>query len=181
MRRWMGIGLLAMAVTAAGRPSAAEETWHRLELDKGMTELALWGALDTYEGDELWLWLSGDVGYMLSPRHEIGPSLNVQIWLFDWEADASGSCGGFYRYIIPVRSRRWVPFVGVRGLGFLGQPREWDAEARAEAGFWHFLDERAAITVTGFYARRYGHNCEWWFCEDDRDRLGMSVGLSLFF
>lgn len=183
MRRWLEMALAALSVAGAGLPVAAAdtETWQRMELERGMTELALWGALDTYEGDELWLWLSGDVGFMLSPRHELGPTLNVQVWLFDWATDASGSCGGFYRYNIPASSQRWVPFVGARAIAFLGEPREWDAEARVEGGFRHFLNEGAAITLTGFYARRIGSHCEWAFCRDNQDRFGMTLGLSVFF
>jgi len=181
MRRWIGMALAALSVASAGMPLAAQETGQRVEFEKGMTELSLWGALDTLEGDELQLWLAGDVGFLLSPRHEIGPSLNVGVWLFNGDTDASGSCGGFYRYNIPVPGSRWAPFVGVRALGFLGESREWDAEARVEGGVRHFLDGGAAITVAGFYARRYGPHCEWWYCPDDEDRFGMSVGLSVFF
>jgi hypothetical protein len=181
MRRRIRTVLLAALAVAAGQPAVAEERWDRVELDKGMTELSLWAALDTRAGDEAWLWLSGDVGFMLSPRHEVGPSLNVQILLFDWEAEASGSCGGFYRYYIPVSSRSWAPFVGARALGYIGEPRDWDTEARVEGGFLHFVAEGAAISVTAFYARRFGLHNEWWVDEEDRDRLGMSVGLSVFF
>ncbi|HOC41926.1 MAG TPA: hypothetical protein PKJ99_02820 [Thermoanaerobaculales bacterium] len=183
MRRWLEMAIVAFSVIGGGLPAAAEDSqaWQPVQLEQGMTEFALWGALDTYEGDEVWLWLAGDVGFLLSPRHEIGPSLNVQVWLFDWEAEASGSCGGFYRYNIPLRSRRWAPFLGVRALSFLGGPREWDAEARVEGGFRHFLAEGAAVTVTGFYARRFGQHCDWGSCGTDADRLGVSLGLSMFF
>jgi len=48
-------------------------------------------------------------------------------------------------------------------------------------GFLHFLAEGATISVTGFYAWRFGLHNEWWVDEEDRARLGMSVGLSVFF
>jgi hypothetical protein len=66
-------------------------------------------------------------------------------------------------------------------MGFLGEQRDWDAEARVEGGIRHFLSESSAITLTGFYGRRFGPHCEWWYCPDDNDRFGMTVGVSAFF
>lgn len=172
----------AIVVVVAGSAGVfAEEPWQRMQLRAGMKELALWGALDVDEGDHPWLWLGGDLGFMASPRHEFGPTMDLQLWLFDWETAAGGAGGGFYRYHIPIRSRRVGPFLGARALGYYGEQREWDAEIRAEGGFWHFLTESTAISVTGFYGRRFGPHCGWCYCPDDRDRFGMSVGLSAFF
>ena len=50
----------------------------------------------------------------------------------------AGACGGFYRYNVPIGSRRVVPFIGARAVGYLGEYSEWDAELRAEAGIRHF-------------------------------------------
>jgi hypothetical protein len=171
----------AAAFIAVGAPAGAEEPWQRVQFASGMRELSLWGALDVHLGDLIVLWIGGDLGFMLSPRHEVGPTMDLQVWVFDWDYVDGGSCGGFYRYNIPVRSRRVAPFVGVRAMGFLGDQRDWDAEARAEGGIRHFLSTSSAITLTGFYGRRFGPHCEWWYCPDDNDRFGMTVGVSAFF
>jgi hypothetical protein len=177
---WATVGALAVAI-ATGNPVQADDPWRRVQLRTGMRELSMWGALDVDEGGQTWLWLGGDLGFMVSPRHEIGPTMDLQLWWFDWESAAGGACGGFYRYHVPVRSRRVEPFLGVRAVGYLGEYREWDAEVRAEGGLWHYMTESTAINLTGFYGRRFGPHCEWWYCPDDRDRFGMSVGLSVFF
>lgn len=173
--------MAAAAVVATGAPCADEEPQERVHLKSGMRELSLWGALDVHESDQIWVWLGADLGFMLSPRHELGPTFDLQSWIFNWDTDAVASFGGFYRYNIPVRSRRFVPFMGARAMGFLGDQREWDAEARVEGGVWNFLGENAAINLTGFYGRRFGPHCEWWYCPDNPGHFGMSIGVSVFF
>lgn len=181
MRRWIGMVVVAAATAAGGPPVAAGEISQPIEFEKGVTELSLWGALDVDEGDEAWLWFGGDVGFLVSPRHEVGATVYLQFRAEDWVTALGSACGGFYRYNIPIGSRRVVPFVGFRAVGYLGEYEQWDAEVRAEGGIWHFVSEGMAINLTGYYGRRFGHDCEGGYCPEDRDRWGMSVGLSVFF
>ena len=183
MRRWIEMAFVAVSVAVAGLPAAAgaEETWHRVELDKGMTEFSLWGSFDADERDYAWLWFGGDVGFLVSPRHELGATVYLQYVVFDWATAVGGACGGFYRYNVPIGSRRVVPFIGARAVGYLGEYSEWDAELRAEAGIRHFTGNATAIDLTGYWGRRFGPDCEGAYCPDDADRAGLSLGLSVFF
>jgi hypothetical protein len=183
MKRRLEMAIAALSVAGAGLPLAAADTepGQRVELDKGMTELSLWGALDTDELDYAWLWFGGDVGFLVSPRHELGATVYLQYVVFDWATAVGGACGGFYRYNVPIGSRRVVPFIGARAVGYLGEYSEWDAELRAEAGIRHFTGNATAIDLTGYWGRRFGPDCEGAYCPDDSDRAGLSVGLSVFF
>ena len=172
MSRWIEMAFVAVSVAAAGLPAAAgdEEPWQRVELDKGMTEFSLWGSLDADERDYAWLWFGGDVGFLVSPRHELGATVHSTL-----------GCGGFYRYNFPIDSRLVVPFIGARAVGYLGGYQDWDAEVRAEGGIRRFIGSGTAIDLTGYWGRRIGPACERTYCPDDSDFAGLSVGLSVFF
>jgi hypothetical protein len=187
MRRPISM-VFAVAVTiGAVLPAAGQESARQVWLQPGMQEFSLWGSLNSYGDNTSSLRLAGDFGFMLSSRHEVGPTFNLQLWDSDLGTDAWGSFGVFYRYSIPIRSRHLIPFGGARvvwpvGVVWLsGYDQEWDAEARAEVGIRYIVAGRTSLDLTTFYRRTFGSLCEWSGCSEDEDRIGFAIGISVFF
>jgi len=187
MRRPVFMVFAAAVTIGTVLPAAGQESPKQVWPQPGRLELSLGGSLTSYGDNNSSLRLAGDLGFMLSPRHEAGPTLNLQIWNSDLGKYAWGSIGVFYRYNIPTRSRHLIPFGGVRvvwpvGVVWLsGYDQEWDAEARAEFGIRYLVGGRFSLDLTTFYRRTLGSLCEWSGCSEDEDRFGFAIGVSVFF
>jgi hypothetical protein len=167
----MATAAILMAWTfVVAAPASAQEPFDRIQLDTGLKELSFWLGVNVDEGDDALLGFGGDVGFLVSPRHELGATVQSSL-----------GCGGFYRYNFPIDSRRVVPFIGARAVGYLGEYQDWDAEVRAEGGIRRFIGRGTAIDLSGYWGRRIGPDCEGAYCPDDSDFAGISVGVSLFF
>jgi hypothetical protein len=187
MRRPISTVLAAAVTIGAGLPAAGQESPKQEWFQPGGHELSLGGSLTSYGDNDFLLHLAGDFGYMLTSRHEVGLSLNLQFWISDVEKDVWGSCGFLYRYNVPIRISHLIPFAGVRvvwpfGLVWpYGDEQQWDAEVLAEAGFRFVVGPSISLNLMGYYGRILGYQCGWMGCPADPSGFGYAIGMSGFF
>lgn len=151
------------------------------ELEKGRHEASFVLGLEHAQESGTYLAVSGEYGFMVTARHEVGPVLSLGYSDPDWpgaDSSTSGGAGVFYRYNIPNRSKALVPFLGARALGFFGDIDSYSSEVRADAGLRVMPAPGASVNLALFYREIFFHS-DWY--DDTGSSVGLTAGVSIFF
>lgn len=165
--------LLALCLTAQSLTAA--------ELERGDREASFSLGLEHEQGAGTYLAISGEYGFMISSRHEVGPVLSLGYSNPDWPGAGSstwGGAGAFYRYNIPNRTKALVPFLGVRALGFFGDLDSYSSEVQADAGLRVMPAPAASVNLAVFYRETFFRS-DWY--HEHGSNVGMTAGISIFF
>lgn len=152
------------------------------ELEKGLRELSFFMVLEHERGSRTHLLISGEIGFLITARHEVGPVFSLGYSNPDSPTASSSTSGGvgvFYRYNLPVRSKILLPFVGGRATGFFGDMDFRDSELRAEIGLRVMPAPGASVNVALFYQETFQSDPPWY--DEFRSRIGLTAGVSIFF
>ena len=176
MRRALIATMVFLAVCLAPQTTMAAE------LEKGLNEVSFFFSLDRVGGTGTYIGIMGEYGFMLTPRHELGPVLNMTYSNSDRPGrggSASGGLGLFYRYNIPNKSKKLLPFVGGRVLGYFGDIDYMTWELRPEIGIRLMPVPGASVNLILFYREIFQSDPHW----GDRwgSRFGVTAGVSIFF
>ncbi|MHC4067128.1 MAG: hypothetical protein ACYSUI_21855 [Planctomycetota bacterium] len=151
-------------------------------MEKGLKEVSFLFSLEHVQGSGTYLAIMGEYGYMITQRHELGPVLNMSYSDPSGGRRGSSAAGGaglFYRYNIPNKSKRLLPFVGGRALGFFGGIDSMNWELRPEIGIRMMPAPGASVNLILFYREIFQSDPAW----GDRwgSRFGVTAGVSIFF
>lgn len=144
--------------------------------------------------------ITGDAGYFLTHRHEVGGGLGLSVTHFKScsktfmdgtlisEGCTSDTFAGlgldaFYRYNIAKPDARGFPFVGVSAsVASVTQNFTGNFSARPHAGYKYFLKKNIALDVSvGFRFDINQVDDEGFFPEDRRKAIDGRLGLSFVF
>jgi len=160
----------------------APQTATAAELEKGLKEVSFLFSLEHVQGSGTYLSIMGEYGFMITPRHELGPVLNLGYSNPDSPGRGSSTSGGaglFYRYNIPNKSKKLLPFVGGRVLGFFGGIDSMNYELRPEIGIRMMPAPGASVNLILFYREIFQSDSPWH--DQTGSRFGVTAGVSIFF
>jgi hypothetical protein len=165
----VAVGVVAMVVSAVPARCA--------ELEAGAHEASFSGTFESAQGSGSALQITGDLGFLLTRHHEVGPTASLyQVGGGGWSTQTGGSAGAFYRYNFATKAPKQVPFLGFRIQRALGDYDLFRDQFEADAGIRFLPVPAVSVNVTGFYRRNSGG---WEGA--NRSSGGVTVGISFFY